>query len=238
MNVKWTQLRWSILILLAFPLFLAGQDMPHRFRGDPTSRPYFGFGMRGMMEAAGLRMNRHDEELPTADPTEGQWHEIAEYMKRELPNAWEQYEHQPPSRQAKMRRQIFAKFQATQALRQSNQLELYALRLQEQKLWDQTSGLIKQWRAAALDQKPAVRVEIRAKVHEAMQTVLKEQELRIKKLEQALAEAKDRLAEDRQNLDGTVERRSSHLLEQGTPPAEQIEHTQAPTTQPAGNADQ
>jgi hypothetical protein len=237
MNVKRTQFRWSILILLAFPLFLAGQDMPRRPRGDSTNRPYFGFGMRGMMDAAGLRMNRRDEELPTTEPSEGEWHEIAEYMKRELPNAWEQYEHQPPARQAKLRRQIFGKFQATEALRHSNQLELYALRLKQQKLWDETSGLIKQWRAASLDQKPAIRQQIRGKVHEAMLAALKEQELRIKKLEQSLAEAKDRLAEDQQNLDGSAERRSNHLLEPTPPAPEEAAENPAPTTQPSGNVD-
>jgi hypothetical protein len=237
MNEKLFKLRWSILILLAFPLVLAGQDLPRRFRGDPTSRPFYGYGMRGMMEAAGLRMNRRDGEIPTADPTESQWHEIAEYMKRELPNAWELYEHQPSSRQAKMRRQIFAKFQATQVLRQTNQIELYSLRLRQQKLWDETSGLIKQWRTAPMDQKPALRAQVLAKVHEAMQAMLKEQELRITKLEHELTEAKNRLTQDRHNLDEMAERRSNHLLEQSPPPTEGEAHISAPTTQPAGNVD-
>jgi ElaB/YqjD/DUF883 family membrane-anchored ribosome-binding protein len=235
MNGKVNKIRWSICLVLAIPLLLVAQDMPRRFRGDPTSRPFYGMGMRGMMEAAGLRMNRRDEELPSAEPSPGEWHEISEYMKRELPNAWELYQRQPPPRQAKMKRQIFAKFQATQALRQSNQLELYSLRVQQQKLWDETEGLIKQWHAAPLDQKPAIRIKIQGKVHEAMQAVLKEQELRIKKLEQALADAKDRLAADRKDLDEVAARRSNRLLEQSPPAPEEAQQSALPTTQPAAN---
>lgn len=235
MNRLSRQFRWSVLILLAFPLFLAGQEYPRRFfRGDATSRPW-GWGMRSMMEATGLRLNH--QEIGNVDPTEAQWKEISEYMKRELPNAWELYEHQTPARQAGMRRQIFARFQATQALRQSNQVELYNLRLREQKLLDQTAGLVKQWRRAPLDEKAAIRKQIRGKAQEIVQVSLQEQELRIKHLEAQLAEAKNRLAQDRSNLETLAERRSNRILDQATPVAEEADQMAVPTTQSSESND-
>jgi hypothetical protein len=230
----------GIVVLVAVPLLLPAQDVSRRYRwGDPSSRPYYMWGMRGMMEAAGLRINRRDDEPLSVDPTDAQWHEIAEYMKRELPNAWEFYQHQTVAHQVKMRRQIFAKFQATEQLRHTNQLELYALRLQEQKLLDQTAGLIKEWRSVSLDKKAAVRQQIRLKVREQMQVVLKEQQLRIQKLEQQLADAKNHLTDEQHNLDAAADHRSDRLLDDGAVPADDqaamSEQASAPSTQPAQN---
>jgi hypothetical protein len=237
MKSRFRQLRWSVLVVMIFPLLLAGQAFPRGFRGDPTSRPYGRYwGMRGMMEAAGMRFNRENEGLPTTQPTEAQWHEWSEYMKRELPNAWEAYQRQPVARQAKMRAQIFAKFQATEALRKSNQMELYSLRLRQQKLWDQVAGLIKQWRSAPLDQRPALRAQLRSKVKQATEAMFKEQEIRIKKLEQQLADAKNHLAEERNNLEAATDRHTSHLLEPGGV-ADEGEQVGSATTQPSGSLD-
>lgn len=231
--------RWSVILLAAFPLMLAAQDGPRypwRFdRGDrdATSRPFIGWGMRGMMEAAGLRMNRFDDESASADPTDQQWHDISEYMKRELPNAWRAYSRQSTANQAQMRRQIFSQFRATQMLRQTNQIELYTLKLKERKLMDNAAGLVRQWRKAPLDQKPAIRQQLRDTMKQVMLATLQERELRIKHLEQQLADEKEKVTQDRDHLDTALDRRVGHMLDLNH--AQQVEEADdvtAPTTQP------
>lgn len=229
----------AILGLVIFPLISSGQASGPQSRPDrePTSRPYWRWGMRGTMERAGLHLHRfEDDQQNTGEPTDQQWREISEYMKRDLPNAWRSYKRQPPARQEQMKKQIFAQFQATKELRRTNQPELYRLKLKQRKLLDEVAGLVRQWRKASLDDRPAVRQQLHEKVRLYLEALLQERDLRIKKLEAQLDKEKTRLSQDRQNLSASADARVAHLLNRNPPMEPQIDEPApkpAPTTQRA-----
>jgi hypothetical protein len=93
------------------------------------------------------------------------------------------------------------------ALKEKGDQELYDLKVRVAQAEDEVFGLQRQMREAPDPDRPVLRHQLRQKVADMIRLGLKERELRIARLEKALADEKAKLAADEQSLDQRVTER-------------------------------
>jgi hypothetical protein len=90
--------------------------------------------------------------------------------------------------------------------------ELYDLKLSIVQADDEAWALQRQMREAAEDDRVVVHRKLRQKMTEVVQLGLKERGLRIARLEKALAEEKEKLANDQKNVEQRVAERMQAMI--------------------------
>lgn len=158
-------------------------------------------------------MRAGDDAAPGArmrGPTDEEWREVAEFMSQYSPNRLKAIEDQGGAdrpRFASLRKFVWMHYRDLMAVKEKGDQELYELKLKVAQSEDEVFGLQQQMREAPEPERPVLRHQLRQKIADMVRLGLKERELRIARLEKALADEKEKLAADQQSIDQRVTER-------------------------------
>jgi hypothetical protein len=193
-------------LAIASGAFVLAQDEPkQQQQGGPTAVA------RKDKDAAGAatrpwKLRRGNPALLDA-PTDEEWKAVVDLMAEYSPNrlkAIEEQASQDGPRYESLRKMVFMHYRDLALARERGDHELYDLKLQLVKKDDDVWATQRQMREAPEPDRPVLHYRLKQKVAELVRLGLKERELRIQRLEKALAEEKARLAADEAQVDQRI----------------------------------
>jgi len=213
-----------VMLLTAGPLL--GADAP-RSAGPPPGPP--GHGRHGPED--GRRYWRSRWRREPID--ENKWNEAVEFMRQHSPRrlAFVLSLPEGPFRDG-IRRYILGRYRDLQGLNDQNEMELHDLVVQRLELEDQAWGLAVDLAGAEKNEDQSrLHKELSDKVRQLVTLGFQERQLRIGRLERAVQQEKDKLAEDQGRTEEVVAEQLNRWEREGQSVQRRFA-TSHPTTQP------